>query len=90
MLVLSMDMQEVVVKLPGYLMDEVKGVMAEDQCNFEDLIFKATKCYLEERRERQIREDMRQGYLEMAKINLTIASEAFLVEQEAERLVSGV
>ncbi len=37
---------------------------------------------------------MQQGYMEMAKINLTIASEAFLAEEEAEhtldRLVSGV
>jgi CopG family transcriptional regulator / antitoxin EndoAI len=36
---------------------------------------------------------MRRGYMEMAKINLTIASEAFQAEYEAEhtveRLVSG-
>jgi CopG family transcriptional regulator/antitoxin EndoAI len=36
---------------------------------------------------------MRRGYMEMAKINLRIASEAFLAEYEAEhtveRLVSG-
>ena len=39
------------------------------------------------------RESMRRGYMEMAKINLTIASEAFQAEFEAEhtveRLVSG-
>ncbi|HET7579596.1 MAG TPA: antitoxin endoai, partial [Bacillales bacterium] len=39
-------------------------------------------------------ESMRQGYMEMAKINLNIASEAFLAEEEADntldRLVSGV
>jgi CopG family transcriptional regulator / antitoxin EndoAI len=37
---------------------------------------------------------MKQGYMEMAKINLTIASEAFMLEEEADhtldRLVSGV
>ncbi|ALA52022.1 antitoxin endoAI [Niallia circulans] len=42
----------------------------------------------------EIRESMQQGYMEMAKINLTIASEAFLAEEEANhtltRLVSGV
>ncbi|MBD2786850.1 antitoxin endoai, partial [Xenorhabdus sp. 3] len=38
-------------------------------------------------------ESMRRGYIEMGKINLGIASEAFLAEYEAahtvERLVSG-
>ncbi len=42
----------------------------------------------------EIRESMQQGYMEMAKINLNIASEAFLAEEEADhtltRLVSGV
>jgi CopG family transcriptional regulator/antitoxin EndoAI len=37
---------------------------------------------------------MQRGYLEMAKINLSMASEAFLAEEEADgtldRLVSGV
>jgi CopG family transcriptional regulator/antitoxin EndoAI len=37
---------------------------------------------------------MQKGYLEMAKINLNIASEAFIAEEEADltldRLVSGV
>jgi CopG family transcriptional regulator/antitoxin EndoAI len=49
--------------------------------------------YIRERKKRQIRESMRRGYMEMAKINLNIASEAFQAESEAdhtvERLVSG-
>ncbi|WP_255688859.1 MULTISPECIES: antitoxin [Pontibacillus] len=59
-----------------------------------DFIYQATKMYLRERKKRHIRESMRQGYMEMAKINLNIASEAFQAEEEAEttceRLVSGV
>nr|WP_237458503.1 antitoxin [Pontibacillus yanchengensis] len=59
-----------------------------------DFIYQATKMYLRERKKRHIRETMRQGYMEMAKINLNIASEAFQAEEEAEttceRLVSGV
>ncbi|MDA6141604.1 antitoxin endoai, partial [Escherichia coli] len=56
-------------------------------------IYQATKLYLRERKKRHIRESMRRGYMEMAKINLNIASEAFLAESEAnhtvDRLVSG-
>jgi CopG family transcriptional regulator/antitoxin EndoAI len=52
------------------------------------------KLYLQERKKRLIREMMQRGYMEMAKINLNMASEAFLAEEEADdtldSLVSGV
>ncbi|MQM40447.1 Antitoxin EndoAI [wastewater metagenome] len=68
--------------------------MQQENVNRNELIHQATKMYLRERKKRQIRESMRQGYMEMAKINLNIASEAFVAEEEAEntldRLVSGV
>ena len=67
--------------------------MKQENVNRSEFIYQATKMYLRERKQRQIRETMRRGYLEMSKINLTIASEAFLAEYEAEhtveRLVSG-
>ena len=65
----------------------------QENVNRSEFIYQATKMYLRERKKRQIRESMRRGYMEMAKINLTIASEAFQAEFEAEhtveRLVSG-
>lgn len=84
---------EILVKLPQHLLTELDGFVKQENVNRSDLIYQATKMYLRERKKRQIREAMRRGYMEMAKLNLRIASEAFLAEYEAEhtveRLVSG-
>lgn len=82
------------VSLPQYLVTEMDGFIKQENVNRSEFISQATKMYLRERKKRHIRELMQQGYMEMAKINLNIASEAFLAEEEAEhtldRLVSGV
>jgi CopG family transcriptional regulator / antitoxin EndoAI len=84
---------EILVELPQHLLNELDGFVKQENVDRSELIYQATKMYLRERKKRQIREAMRRGYMEMAKINLTIASEAFLAEYEAEhtveRLVSG-
>jgi CopG family transcriptional regulator/antitoxin EndoAI len=84
---------EIKVELPQHLLTELDGYIKQDNVNRSEFIYQATKMYLRERKKRQIREGMRRGYMEMAKINLTIASEAFQAEYEAEhtveRLVSG-
>ncbi|WP_026092430.1 CopG family ribbon-helix-helix protein [Calidifontibacillus oryziterrae] len=86
--------QEILIRLPEALINEVDGFLKQEESNRNEFIYQATKAYLRERKKRQIRESMRRGYMEMAKINLNIASEAFLAEAEAdntlERLVSGV
>lgn len=86
--------KEIVVSLPQQLLNEMDGLLQNSESDRNEIIHQATKMYLRERKKRQIRESMRQGYMEMAKINLNIASEAFLAEEEAEntldRLVSGV
>lgn len=86
--------KRITVTLPQHILNELDGVIKNENVNRSELIYQATKMYLRERKTRQIREIMQQGYMEMAKINLNIASEAFLAEEEAEhtldRLVSGV
>lgn len=86
--------QNIVVTLSQQLLNEVDGVIQQEQLDRNELIAQATRMYLRERKKRHTRETMRQGYMEMAKINLNLASEAFLAEEEAEstldRLVSGV
>lgn len=92
--VLSGNMQEVVVKLPENLLNDVRGILEEEKKEIGELIVQATKSYVRDKKEQNIRESMQRGYLEMAKINLNIASESFLAEEEAEitveRVVSGV
>lgn len=86
--------KRIVVSIPQNLLQEVDGIVQRESLNRSQLVREAMKLYLKERRKRQIRESMQKGYMEMAKINLNIASEAFVAEEEAEltldRLVSGV
>ncbi|CAM4073512.1 CopG family ribbon-helix-helix protein [Lederbergia lenta] len=84
---------EIIIRLPQQLIAEMDGYAEQENLNHSEIIYRATKVYLRERKKRQIIESMRRGYMEMAKINLAIASEALQAEYEAEntveRLVSG-
>lgn len=86
--------KRIMISVPNHLLQEVDGVVELENSNRSELIRQAMRMYLNERKRRNIRETMQRGYMEMAKINLNIASESFLAEEEAEttldRLVSGV
>lgn len=88
------DTRRIMISLPEQLLQEVDGVVQRENSNRSEFIRQAMKLYLNEKKKRIIREMMQQGYMEMAKINLNIASEAFEAEEEADntliRLVSGV
>ena len=94
---MSEGLQEILVKLPKNLLNEVDGIMKYENRDLSDFIYQATKNYLENRKEehiQEVRENMQQGYKEMARINLSMALEAFQAEEEAdntlERNVIGV
>lgn len=86
--------KRIMISLPDHLLQEVDGIVAMENSNRSELIRQAMKLYLNERKKRFIRESMQRGYMEMAKINLSMASEAFHAEEDADitldRLVSGV
>lgn len=86
--------KRIMISLPDYLLQEVDGVVEHENSNRSELIRQAMKLYLLERKKRVLRETMQRGYMEMAKINLHMASEAFHAEEDADlivdRLVSGV
>lgn len=82
------------IGVPSQLLREVDGIAARENSNRSEVIRRAMKMYLQERKKERMRESMKRGYMEMANINLYIASEAFYAEEEAgltlDRLVSGV
>lgn len=88
------DSKRIVVYLPTQLAQQVDDLVQRVCTNRSELVREAMRQYLTEQRKYEIRSSMQQGYVEMARINLRIASEAFELEQEAggtvERLVSGV
>lgn len=86
--------KRIMISLPDYLLKEVDGIVEKENSNRSEFIRQAMRLYLLERKKRTLRESMQRGYMEMAKINLNMASEAFQAEEEADntvdRLVSGV
>lgn len=88
-------LEEVLIKLPKNLFIEVDGMAKHENKDINDIIYQATKNYMEYKKEaKKLHESMQKGYEEMAGINLNLCSEAFLAEEEAkvtsDRLVIGV
>ena len=88
------DKKRMVVYIPEQLLEQVDGVAQRDCANRSEVVREALRLYVTEQKKNEIRTLMQKGYMEMARLNLRIASEAFPLEQEAggtvERLVSGV
>lgn len=78
--------KRIMISLPQNLLKEVDGVVEMEKRTRSEFIREAMKLYLQERKKRQIRERMQEGYLEMARLNLALANEAITVENEADRL----
>jgi len=77
------------ISLPDNLLREVDGIVASEKLNRSEFIREAMKLYIQERKRRTIREQMKKGYMEMAKINLALAEESFAVEHEVSRFFDG-
>jgi len=93
--VLPDRLEEVLVRLPKNLFIEVDGMAKHENKDINELIYQATKNYVQYKKEiYQLHESMQKGYEEMARINLNLCSEAFSAEEEAkntlDRLVIGV
>jgi CopG family transcriptional regulator/antitoxin EndoAI len=78
--------KRIMISLPQNLLKEVDGVVEMEKRTRSEFIREAMKLYLQERKKRQIRERMQEGYIEMARLNLALANEAISAENEADRL----
>ena len=83
------DSKRIMICLPVSLLEEVDGLTNLEKKNRSELIKEAMRFYLEERKKSHMREQMRVGYLEMARINLTLAKEFNYCEEEANSLIEG-
>lgn len=76
-------MRRIVVSLPDSLLAEVDGIVAAENSSRSELVREAMRLYIAERKRRRLREQMKKGYLEMAKINLALAVEQHRLESES-------
>ncbi|HEY3364491.1 MAG TPA: ribbon-helix-helix protein, CopG family [Symbiobacteriaceae bacterium] len=74
------SLKRIVISVPANLLNEVDGLVAMERWNRSALIREAVRIYVEERKKRDMREQMKRGYREMARINLTLAAEGPVFE----------
>lgn len=79
------EVKRIMISLPDNLLQEVDGIVASENLNRSEFIREAMKLYIEERKRRIIREQMKKGYIEMAKINLALVGESFSAEEEVKK-----
>jgi CopG family transcriptional regulator/antitoxin EndoAI len=80
------QVKRVMISLPDALLEEVDGIAAAEQLNRSEFIREAMKLYIAERKRRKLREEMKRGYIEMAKINLALAMEHHRLESEVTNI----
>ena len=71
------ELKKILVSLPDSLLREVDEIVAMEKRNRSEFIREAMKLYIRERHRIEIREKMKKGYEEMAKINVELAKVGF-------------
>ena len=70
-----MSAKKIVVTVTENLLSQVDSIIDEEQKNRNELISEAIQYYIGERKRRSLRQELSQGYAEMAEINLYISCE---------------
>lgn len=72
------EYKRIMISVPANLLREFDGLVAlEAGSNRSELVREALQRFIEERKKRTLRERLKQGYLEMANLNLQLAEEGF-------------
>lgn len=76
------EVKRIMISLPNSLLAELDGIAAADQQDRSEFILRAMDFYIAECKRRLLREQMKTGYIEMAKINLALVIELYCLESE--------
>ena len=76
--------KRIMISIPENLLKEVDGLADREKRNRSEFIREAMKLYISEQEKRNIREQMKKGYQEMAHINLCLAVENYDAENEVQ------
>ena len=69
------DIKKVMISLPDNLLEEVDGFVQKGSGNRSEFVREAMRLYLKEKKRQEIREKLRDGYIEMSEINSKLADE---------------
>ena len=74
------QVKRIMISLPDSLLAEVDDIVEAERVNRSEFIREAMKLYIAERKRQILREQMKKGYLEMARLNLALALEYQKIE----------
>ncbi len=77
--------KRIMISLPESLLNEVDSLATLERLNRSEFIREAMRLYIAERKRRNMREQMKRGYQEMASINLALVVEHYYAEDEVQR-----
>lgn len=75
--------REISVTLPDFLVEETDTIASSLNRSRSEFIALAVKSYISEYKKIEKKEQMKKGYLEMGKINLSLAESALLSDESA-------
>ena len=76
------ELKRIMISIPNSLLKEVDGIAAMEKLSRSQFVRDAMCSYIEERKRKAIRDNMRKGYQEMAAINLTLAEEGLYADAD--------
>lgn len=82
------ELKRIMITVPAALLQEVDGMVAlEEGRNRSEFVREALHRFLEDRKRRELRDRMKSGYQEMARINLQLAEEGLPTEEDVNEVV---
>ncbi|WP_245698191.1 CopG family ribbon-helix-helix protein [Dendrosporobacter quercicolus] len=76
------ELKRIMISIPNSLLQEVDGIIAMEKLSRSQFVRDAMRLYIEDRRRKAIRDNMRKGYQEMAIINLALAEEGLYADAD--------
>ena len=76
--------KRITVSLPDSLLEEVDFIVSMEKKNRNEFVKEAMKLYIREKRKVEVSKKLKDGYLEMSQINLSLAEVGF--EQDMKEL----
>lgn len=79
----SMAQRKVSVTLPDFLVEETDKIASSLNRSRSEIVALAVKRYIDETKKIELKEQMKKGYLEMGRINLSLAEDSLLSDESA-------
>jgi len=79
------QLKKIMVSVPDYLLKEVDDIVSVDKINRSELVRKAMKLYIRERKQINLKDKMKSGYEQMAEINMRLAELCLNADNEQQQ-----